>query len=57
MRKVLDGKWGELQWFIHLRNGEKKLKGKGLYPFRIRYYKVVGVLRESDLRASFNDRV
>ena len=58
MRKVLDGEWGELQWFIHLRNEKKnKLKGKGLYSFGIRYYKVVGVLRESDLWASFNDRV
>ena len=28
MRKVLDGEWGELQWFIHLRNEKKKTNWK-----------------------------
>ena len=36
---------------------KKERKGKGLYPFGIRYYEVVRVLRKSDLWASFNDRV
>ena len=36
---------------------EKKRKERRLYVFEIRYYEVVGILRKSDLWASFNDRV
>ena len=49
MRKILDGEWGELQWIVHLRYENEKIKKERKGTVALLDHEVIWIFRGSYL--------